>query len=114
LQSPDLQIVLKHFDAYEAEYQASGIAMAEFRLGALHAFMSHTRFRAEFSQPSEVIQVESSLARRRRVLALDAPGVELIPCEGVERKPKINATQQKPAIWMALFFPLAFPASIEC
>ena len=48
LRGPDAQIVLKHFDAYETEYQNSGITMAEFRLEPLHGFMSYTRFRAEF------------------------------------------------------------------
>jgi hypothetical protein len=40
-------MILRHFDAY-AEYQNSGITMAEFRLEPLHEFMSLKRFRAEF------------------------------------------------------------------
>jgi hypothetical protein len=48
LRGPDSQLILKHFDAYEAEFKKSGITMAEFRLEPLHDFMSHKRFRAEF------------------------------------------------------------------
>jgi hypothetical protein len=48
LRGPDSQMILRHFDAYEAEYQNSGVTMAEFRLEPLHDFMSLTRFRGEF------------------------------------------------------------------
>jgi hypothetical protein len=48
LRGPDSQTVLSYFDAYEAEYQTSGITMAEFQLAPLHDFMSHARFRGEF------------------------------------------------------------------
>jgi hypothetical protein len=44
----DSQTILKHFDAYEAEHQKSGITVAEFQLEPLHDFMTYKRFRAEF------------------------------------------------------------------
>jgi hypothetical protein len=47
LRGPDSQIVLKHFDGYEIEYQKSRITVAEFPLEPLHDFMSHIAFRAE-------------------------------------------------------------------
>jgi hypothetical protein len=48
LRGPDSQMILKHFDDYEAAHQTSGITMAEFRLEPLHDFMSLKRFRSEF------------------------------------------------------------------
>jgi Tat protein secretion system quality control protein TatD with DNase activity len=42
------QTILKHFDAYEAEHQKSGVSVAEFGLETLHDFMTYKRFRAEF------------------------------------------------------------------
>ncbi len=50
LRGPDSQLVLKYFDAYEAEYQNSGVTMAEFQLEPLHDFVSYRRFRVEFMQ----------------------------------------------------------------
>jgi len=42
------QLVLSHFDAYEAEYRKSGVTVAEFGLPSLLDFMSHKKFREEF------------------------------------------------------------------
>lgn len=50
LDRSDAQLVLGYFDAYELEYQKSGITMAEFRLEPLHNFMSHEGFRTELVQ----------------------------------------------------------------
>jgi hypothetical protein len=48
LKGPDSQAVLRHFDAYEAEYRRTGVTMAEYQLEPLRDFLSHKRFRAEF------------------------------------------------------------------
>jgi len=42
--------VLRHFDAYEVEFQNSGATMAEYQLEPLHDFVSQRRFRAEFME----------------------------------------------------------------
>ncbi len=46
----DSLVILKHFDTYEIEYQNSRVTVAEFPLEPLHDFMSHKKFRAEFTE----------------------------------------------------------------
>lgn len=50
LRGPDAQNILKHFDAYEVEFQKSGATVAEFKHEPLHEFMSLTRFRTELME----------------------------------------------------------------
>jgi len=52
--------VLKHFDAYEIEYQNSGISMAEFSLEPLHDFVSQKRFRTELIEALSRYGVETN------------------------------------------------------
>jgi hypothetical protein len=47
LRGPDAQLILSYFDAYEAEYQKSGLTMAEFKLQPLHDFLALKSFRDE-------------------------------------------------------------------
>lgn len=47
LRGTDAQLILSYFNAYEAEYQKSGLTMAEFQLKPLHDFLSLKSFREE-------------------------------------------------------------------
>jgi len=47
------KVVLGYFDAYEAEFQKSGVTVAESKLQPLLEFMSHRKFREQFIQAVE-------------------------------------------------------------
>lgn len=53
LNQASAQIVLGYFDAYEAEFQKSGVTVAEYKLQPLLDFMSHAKFREQFIQAVE-------------------------------------------------------------
>jgi hypothetical protein len=69
LRGPDAQGVLRQFDAYDAEYQKSGVTMAEFKLEPLHEFMSHRRtiVLRPIIGADELARLPPALASARRV-----------------------------------------------